>query len=153
MATRSWSLRVTSGPVGPAAVPAGAYSLTVSLDGFATGQRAGLSLEVGQVSTLDLVLPPGSGKVPITAFCVEQGRWSARGEESAQLFGSADKSLAGKELKRKDTGENYGSITVSMGVARMRQQNDTLPTLVKRADDALYQSKNLGRNRVTRAGD
>lgn len=60
--------------------------------------------------------------------------------------------IAGKELKRKDTGENYGSITVSMGVARCRQ-NDTLPTLVKRSDDALYQSKHAGRNRVTRGAD
>jgi hypothetical protein len=52
-----------------------------------------------RVLSVDLILPPGSGKVPITAFCVEQGRWSARGEESAQQFGSADKSLAGKDLK------------------------------------------------------
>src|SRR5215813_12939409 len=52
-----------------------------------------------RVLSVDLVLPPGSGKTPITAFCVEQGRWSARGDEPAQQFGSADKSLAGKELK------------------------------------------------------
>jgi len=62
------------------------------------------------------------------------------------------KAIADKELKRKDTGDNYGSITVSIGVARFRH-NDTLPTLVKRADDALYQSKNMGRNRVTRGAD
>ena len=60
--------------------------------------------------------------------------------------------IADKELKRKDTGDNYGSITVSIGVARFRQ-NETLPTLVKRADDALYQSKHMGRNRVTRGAD
>ncbi len=60
--------------------------------------------------------------------------------------------IADKELKRKDTGENYGAITVSIGVARLRQ-SDTLPTLTKRADDALYQSKDLGRNRVTRGAD
>lgn len=60
--------------------------------------------------------------------------------------------IAGKELKRKDTGDNYGSITVSIGVSRFRQ-SDTLPTLVKRADEALYQSKNMGRNRVTRGAD
>lgn len=58
--------------------------------------------------------------------------------------------IAGKELKRKDTGETYGTITVSMGVARFRPESDTLPLLVKRADDALYISKNSGRNRVTR---
>ena len=52
-----------------------------------------------RVLSVDLILPPGSGKVPITAFCVEQGRWSARGDESAQQFASAEKSLAGKDLK------------------------------------------------------
>jgi diguanylate cyclase len=58
--------------------------------------------------------------------------------------------IAGKELKRKDTGENYGTITVSMGVARLRGDNDTLPSMTKRADDALYRSKNAGRNRVSK---
>jgi len=52
-----------------------------------------------RVLSVDLILPPGWGKTPITAFCVEQGRWSARGDEPAQQFASADKSLAGKELK------------------------------------------------------
>jgi hypothetical protein len=52
-----------------------------------------------RVLSVDLILPPGSGKIPITAFCVEQGRWSARGDESAQQFASAEKSLAGKDLK------------------------------------------------------
>lgn len=58
--------------------------------------------------------------------------------------------IADKELKRKDTGETFGVITVSMGVARYRPQVDTLPTLIKRADDALYQAKFQGRNRVVR---
>ena len=57
--------------------------------------------------------------------------------------------IATKELKRKDTGETFGSITVSMGVSRFRYDSDTLPLLIKRADDALYESKNNGRNRVT----
>lgn len=58
--------------------------------------------------------------------------------------------IAGKELKRRDTGENYGTITVSMGVSCFRHDGDTLPLLVKRADDALYVSKHSGRNRVSR---
>lgn len=57
--------------------------------------------------------------------------------------------IAGKELKRKDTGEVFGGITVSMGVGRLRPA-DTLESLTKRADDALYKSKQAGRNRVTR---
>jgi diguanylate cyclase len=58
--------------------------------------------------------------------------------------------IASKELKRRDTGENYGTITVSIGVSRFREDSDTLPILIKRADDALYVSKNSGRNRVSR---
>ena len=57
--------------------------------------------------------------------------------------------IATKELKRKDTGETFGRITVSMGVARFRPDTDTLPIMIKRADDALYVSKNGGRNRVS----
>jgi diguanylate cyclase len=57
--------------------------------------------------------------------------------------------IADKGLKRRDTGETFGSITVSIGVSRFRHDSDTLPTLIKRADDALYTSKHNGRNRVT----
>lgn len=57
--------------------------------------------------------------------------------------------IAGKELKRKDTGQTFGTITVSIGVARYRPETDTLPTMIKRGDDAMYQSKHNGRNRVT----
>lgn len=57
--------------------------------------------------------------------------------------------IAGKGLKRRDTGETFGSITVSIGVARFHHDGDTLLTLIKRADDALYSSKHNGRNRVT----
>lgn len=59
-------------------------------------------------------------------------------------------SIASKELKRKDTGEVVGQITVSIGVAGFRPGQDTLPTLIRRADEALYASKKAGRNRVTR---
>lgn len=63
---------------------------------------------------------------------------------------SVRKTIASKELKRKDTGQVYGTITVSMGVSQFRPATDTLPTVLKRADDALYQSKHDGRNRVTK---
>ena len=41
------------------------------------------------------------------------------------------------------------SITVSLGVAQKRPEHDTLDTLINHADHNLYQSKALGRNRVT----
>ena len=60
------------------AVAAGAYTLTVSLDGFATVQRAGLTLEVGQVLAVDVALPPAgvSQEVTVTADApvIEPGR-------------------------------------------------------------------------------
>lgn len=64
--------------------------------------QAGDIVKGGQqdrVLSVDLVIAPGSGPTSIAAFCVEQGRWSGRGEESAQSFASADKTLVGKELK------------------------------------------------------
>ena len=35
---------------------------------------------------VDLVVEPGSGRVPIDSFCVEAGRWQQRGSDSAILF-------------------------------------------------------------------
>jgi ElaB/YqjD/DUF883 family membrane-anchored ribosome-binding protein len=47
----------------------------------------------------DLILPTKSGRVNISAFCVEHGRWSPRGNESIATFNSASDALATKELK------------------------------------------------------
>jgi hypothetical protein len=46
-----------------------------------------------RVLTVSLVLPPKSGMIPIASFCVEQGRWSARGAEDHARFTSATDSL------------------------------------------------------------
>lgn len=59
------------------------------------------------------------------------------------------KSIASSDLIRKDTGLAIGSITVSIGVACLRHDTDTIATMIARADDALYTSKKSGRNRVT----
>ena len=57
--------------------------------------------------------------------------------------------IAKRELKRRDSGKSYGQITISIGVSQFRPESDTLPTFMKRADDALYKSKHNGRNCVT----
>lgn len=59
------------------------------------------------------------------------------------------KSIASRDLARKDTKENYGSMTVSIGVAQFYSQIDTVNSIIQRADEALYRSKKAGRNRVT----
>ena len=52
-----------------------------------------------RVITSSLVLPPRSGRVPIGSFCVEQGRWTARGGESAQQFSSSPSAVPSRKAK------------------------------------------------------
>lgn len=54
-------------------------------------------------------------------------------------------------LVRRHDNFSLGPFTVSLGVAARRLE-DTRESLVQRADKALYQSKNSGRNRVTHEG-
>jgi hypothetical protein len=48
---------------------------------------------------VSLLLPPKSGAVPIASFCVEEGRWTARGREDAKSFSTASASVPSRELK------------------------------------------------------
>jgi hypothetical protein len=52
-----------------------------------------------RVLSVSLLLPPRSGRIPIGAFCVEQGRWSARGKEDAKGFSSAYAAVPSREAK------------------------------------------------------
>ena len=52
-----------------------------------------------RVLTVSLLLTPGAGKVPIGAFCVEQGRWAARGKEDVKRFASAASAMPSREAK------------------------------------------------------
>src|SRR5262245_6069931 len=52
-----------------------------------------------RVLTVSLVVPPKSGRVPIGAYCVEQGRWSARGRESVVKFSSAESAVPSRDAK------------------------------------------------------
>ena len=47
----------------------------------------------------DFVLPKTSGRVPISSFCVEQGRWTRRGTERADRFSASADTLPTKSLK------------------------------------------------------
>ena len=80
-----------------------------------------------RVLAVDLILPTKSGLVPISAFCVEQSRWQARGSESADHF-SMTEMVANYSLKQviKDVATQTGvwdevnsaKESVGAGVAR-----------------------------------
>lgn len=46
-----------------------------------------------------LIVPPKSGRVPISSYCVEQGRWAARGKEDVSVFASAEKLMPSRKAK------------------------------------------------------
>lgn len=52
-----------------------------------------------RVLTMSFVLPPKSGEVPLAAFCVEHGRWSARGTENVAMFAAASEAMPSREAK------------------------------------------------------
>jgi len=58
--------------------------------------------------------------------------------------------LAGKPISMEEHGDTPVAITLSLGVAQMRQ-GDTLATLAAAADSALYRAKSDGRNCVRSA--
>ena len=57
-----------------------------------------------------------------------------------------------KELTKRSSGEKLGRVTISIGVALLRQ-DDTPQSLIERADACLYAAKRHGRNRVISESD
>src|ERR1041384_3780338 len=55
--------------------------------------------EQARMISIDFIVPPKSGRMPIAAFCVESGRWSQRGNEESGRASSSENSVALKELK------------------------------------------------------
>jgi hypothetical protein len=55
--------------------------------------------EQDRMISVDFIVPPKSRRMPISAFCVESGRWNKRGNEVAGSFSSSNNSVASKELK------------------------------------------------------
>ncbi len=83
------------------------------------------------------------------------GRWG--GEEFVAIVRNIDRGILGKVAERfrilveKTTVSNGGktfSVSVSIG-ATMATPQDSPTTLIQRADELMYQSKQMGRNRVT----
>ena len=52
-----------------------------------------------RVLTVSLLIEPKSGVIPIGAYCVEQGRWSARGKEDVKRFALSEAIMPSREAK------------------------------------------------------
>jgi len=47
----------------------------------------------------DIIVPPGAKKMPLQSFCVESGRWRARGTEKVDKFSKSTNQVASRELR------------------------------------------------------
>ncbi len=68
-------------------------------------------------------------------------------EEAVGIANRIRKSFETKRLVERNSGKDIGTVTVSIGAA-MFDPGETLPALIGRADEALYEAKRQGRNRV-----
>lgn len=77
-----------------------------------------------------------------------------RGVSPERALEVAERVRARVESERFPGGENqpFGRVTISMGVASFPQDAENGDELINRADEALYQAKRGGRNRVCVAG-
>jgi diguanylate cyclase len=69
---------------------------------------------------------------------------------AAEVLEEIREEVSSRMLKRRSTNDDLGAITVSAGLAEMRQ-GESAHSLMERSDGALYVSKRTGRNRVTNA--
>mgnify|MGYP006274355041 CR=1 FL=1 len=75
-------------------------------------------------------------------------------EQAYQRTESIRATLQGARLKQKDTNKTLGEITASFGLAAFAgSEHETAEQWIDRADQALYEAKNNGRNQVVIAKD
>jgi diguanylate cyclase (GGDEF)-like protein/PAS domain S-box-containing protein len=68
--------------------------------------------------------------------------------DSVKLYSFADRLRLLVEQSSLTTGSDTVSVTISIG-ATLARSNDTLDTVIKRADRLMYHSKTAGRNRIS----
>jgi diguanylate cyclase len=67
--------------------------------------------------------------------------------QASEIAENIRSSLESSRLKKKNSSESIGKITVSIGISKLKQ-DDTAEDLIMRADTAMYRAKETGRNKV-----
>lgn len=106
-----------------------------------------------RVLAVDVVVEPRSGKLPIDAFCVEHGRWSQRGSETANAFTMSEMMVATKDLKMA-TRVNRSQSEVWEKVDEAQQKlNRSVATEVRAEDSASSLQLSLENEKVRESAD
>ena len=102
-----------------------------------------------RVLTVSFLLPAKSGRMPIASFCVEQGRWSARGKEDLARFSSAHEAMpsvsallamAAPPVQLSDPRPAAGATTGS--AARVARDPDEVSTKQRKVWDSVAATQN-----------
>ena len=115
--------------------------------------QAGDIVKGGQqdrVLSVDLLLPPRSGAVSIAAFCVESGRWTARGNEDVRQFSSAAAAMPSREAKvamrayvataAPPAGAAASAVSAYAGGAGAGESQQEIWALARKTQDSLSRS-------------
>jgi hypothetical protein len=78
-----------------------------------------------RVLSVSLMLPPKSGRIQIASFCVEQGRWSARGKEDVKTFATASSVVPSREAKLAMKAPAQAAVPDTNPVAGIRNPRTT----------------------------
>ena len=80
-----------------------------------------------------MIMKPKSGRLPVSVFCVESGRWSGRGAEDAEVFASAKAMMPSREAKlamkaRRDVGAVPPTASEPSAAGPIREPENELGT-------------------------
>jgi hypothetical protein len=90
--------------------------------------------------SIDFIVPPRSGRMPIAAFCVESGRWSKRGEEQSAYFSSSENFAATKELKlAAKSAESQSAVWENVSVAQAKLTKNLSVDIVSESSPSSYE--------------
>lgn len=114
--------------------------------------QAGDIVKGGQqdrVLTVSMVLQPGSGPVAVGSFCVEQGRWAARGKEDAKKFALSDALMPSREAKVAIARRNLAASADPQSAERLARETEARArtsgdTGDRRTTNAIAQQRTTG---------